>query len=178
MGRRGPKASASGIRQKGWTFYPDRETERILGKHLAAMKARNPRSRVTVSQVLRLIVRQADDDEWLGFVLELQEAAAKAKDAQEEAGRREQEARRRVEEILNLALAAEERRDSSRHPDVQTALRAMRNPRNEAIRQNLQSLLAAEAAGKTGPEPLPVLAAARRHLGSYVDLSELLGGSK
>lgn len=176
MGRRGPKASPAGIRSKGWTFYPDRECDRILAKHLKAMRAQVPGAkRMNKNQVLRLVIRQSDDEEWLGFVIEIQQAAAQAKAAQEEAGKREAEARRRVDELLAKLMAYEERKDGRTHSDVQTALRALRVPGNLQARQNLDALRAAEQTGKPLPPPLKILAMARVHVASYQDLQDLLG---
>jgi hypothetical protein len=134
--------------------------------------------RINKNQVLRLIVRQADDDEWLGFIIELQQSAAEAKASQDAAIRQAGEARRRVDELLAKLMAYEERKDGRTHQDVQLAIRALRTPSNTAARQNLADLLAAEEAGRPLPPALQILAMARVQVASYRDLQDLLSSPR
>lgn len=164
MGRRGPKPRL-GARSRVLALRTDDAMEEALAEDLAAMQAANPDA--TQSDVVRSWSRNASRERRITYDAEMAGELRAMRDQAKELLQRAERAEKKV-------VAYEERNARAKSKSVRAAVVTLRKPDNVRVRQELDKLLKLEAAGLESRTENPTLSIARRELGSWKALQDLV----
>jgi hypothetical protein len=161
------RKSAAGI-EGLWSIRPDETMRLAVEQDLAAMRRISPKA--TRTDVVRAWGLMANRTRRVKALAEWQEKAkAMAQHAQA--------ASSEADSLRKQMAAYEAQEEAQRSKALTAALRALRAPQNHVLRKHLADLVVIEQANKPASTANPSLARARRELGSFRAIQDLLGAT-